>query len=86
MAIIMKAKIDYTDNSIGIKKDKTEYMHEEANESNGFDAGNALKLRIIEWRRNNGYIVNRVLFHGGPETTWDESNPNIYEDSDNFNS
>ena len=86
MAIIMKAKIDYTDNSIGIKKDKIEYMHEEANESNNFNATDALKARIIEWRRNNGYTINRVFLHGGPETTWDESNPNIYEDSDNFNS
>ena len=86
MAIIMKAKIEYVDNSFGQKIEKTEYMHEEANEANNMDALGALKNRIFEWRRNNGYIVNRVLYHGGPETTWDESNPNIYENSDNYNS
>ena len=86
MAIIMKAKIDYVDNSFGRKIEKTEYMHEVADESNNMDALGALKNRIFEWIRNNGYIVNRVLYHGCPETTWDESNPNIYENSDNYNS
>ena len=86
--IIFKAKIEYTDYSLQNPVEKIDYMTQNVDDelmSTGKTGLTAIKEKIIQWRRDNGHFINRVRFHGGPDNVWDETNPNIFEDDDNYN-